>query len=406
MRSRAARFSSSALACLVLVAAALFIARTERSITTHQTAVNAFDLHAREAAARLGDVRFAQQAYVAAGQNAAFWMSKVATLVPETTTALDALRPLATGESARQSLLDASSAMTEFASIDKRARDYVAADQSLMASDVVFTEGGDTTAAAARHIESARLAEHQSFDAFEAGQRRLQAYAIGGASGLTLVLLLLFAAVRPREAATTAPATTGRTMPATSLVDTPTRDAVLPAPVPAPALAVPADDVLDRTAIALSAAADVCTEFGRLQDMADLKRLLAKAATTMEARGLIVWLGSAAGADLRPVVAHGYSDQVLALMRAVPRHADNAAAAAYRTGTLQIVPAKPGTSLGAVVAPMLSAEGCVGALTAEVENDGEVSDTIHALATIIASQVTSVVASAQPSTATTRIATA
>ena len=51
----------------------------------------------------------------------------------------------------------------------------------------------------------------------------------------------------------------------------------------------------------------------------------------MDASGVIVWLGSAAGGDLRPVAAHGYSEKVLQLLPAVPATADNAAAAAEST---------------------------------------------------------------------------
>jgi hypothetical protein len=46
--------------------------------------------------------------------------------------------------------------------------------------------------------------------------------------------------------------------------------------------------------------------------------------------GRMAW--QSRGADLQPVIAHGYSDQVLSLMRPVARTADNAAAAAYRSG--------------------------------------------------------------------------
>ncbi len=92
------------------------------------------------------------------------------------------------------------------------------------------------------------------------------------------------------------------------------------------------------------------------------------------------------GADLRPIAAHGYSAHVLALMHPVPRLADNAAAAAYRSGEMQVVQARPG-ALGAIVAPLISADGCVGALTAEVKNGGEESAHVQALATIVAAQL-------------------
>ena len=119
--------------------------------------------------------------------------------------------------------------------------------------------------------------------------------------------------------------------------------------------------------------------------------LLGKAAEVMDASGIVVWLGSTAGADLRPVLAHGYSAAALARMPAVPRSGDNAAAAAYRSGVLQIVMSRPGSSSGAVVAPINAPEGCVGALSAEIRGGGESSDSVQALATILAAQLASIV---------------
>ena len=143
---------------------------------------------------------------------------------------------------------------------------------------------------------------------------------------------------------------------------------------------------------ALKAAAELCTELGRVSDLEDLRKLLPRAARALDASGLIVWIGSPAGADLRPVLAHGYPPQSLARMSAVPRSADNAAAAAYRTSALQIVLSRPGASSGAVVAPLLSPEGCIGALTAEIKDRRETSDAVQAFAEIFAAQLAGVLA--------------
>ena len=92
----------------------------------------------------------------------------------------------------------------------------------------------------------------------------------------------------------------------------------------------------------LTAAAAVCTDFGRVHEFGELRDLLARAADVMDASGIVVWLGSAAGADLRPVLAHGYSDRRSRGCRRSRARANNAAAAAYRTGALQIVSGRPG----------------------------------------------------------------
>ena len=119
----------------------------------------------------------------------------------------------------------------------------------------------------------------------------------------------------------------------------------------------------------------------------------------IDASGLIVWVGSATGGDLRPVLAYGYSAEMIARIPPVARSADNAAAAAYRSGTLQIVLSRPGGTGGAVVAPILAADGCIGALSAEIRSGGETSDSVQALAAIFAAHLAGVLATA-PASAT------
>jgi len=133
----------------------------------------------------------------------------------------------------------------------------------------------------------------------------------------------------------------------------------------------------------------------------DLQQLLARVATLMDAKGLIVWMSQANGAELRPLLTHGYSAQVVARLSSVPRSASNAAATAYRTGKLQIVPSQPGAT-GAIVAPILSADGCIGALASEI--DGEDAEHVHAVAVIAAAQLAGIlnVPAAEPVAAKAR----
>ena len=81
---------------------------------------------------------------------------------------------------------------------------------------------------------------------------------------------------------------------------------------------------------------------------------------------------------------------MVARLPPLARSADNAAATAYRTGQLQIVLARPGSSNGAVVAPLLSADGCVGVISAEIRGGGETSEGVQALAAIFAAQLAGV----------------
>jgi hypothetical protein len=140
--------------------------------------------------------------------------------------------------------------------------------------------------------------------------------------------------------------------------------------------------------VLLKEVADICTGLGRARERDEVIALLARAAAMMDMTGLIVWLGDPGGGVLKPLLAHGYSEQSLARMTAIPHSADNAAAAAYRTGTLQLVSAPSPTTPGAVVVPLLSRLGCVGTLTVEGKAGEEISPRAQLVATLVAAQLT------------------
>jgi hypothetical protein len=316
-------------------------------------------------------------------------MPKVAGIGESIAQTLATLRTSAGSAASKGSLDEAAASVTDFQAVDKRAREYINGGQPLMAGDVIFTEGGQAATFAARYIESARLSEHQARDASEANMRRLQAAALGGAAGVAaLALALLVAAPRRRSAADEVETSSSGLGLSPSPDVQPRREAP-----PAPAYSARAVSPILRNA------SQLCTEFARVTSLDELTTLLGRAADMLDASGLVVWLGSPTGADLRPVLAHGYTPQTLARMPTVPRSADNAAAAAYRSGTLQIVLSRPGSAAGAVVAPLLGPDGCIGALSAEIASGGEGSEAVQALATLFAAQLTAAFASSTESRA-------
>jgi hypothetical protein len=378
MRSRASRLVFGAAAFLALVGAASFIVKSERQIARSKTSLRAFDVHAREASDGLAELRAAQQAYVAQGQDVAFWMTKVTAVLDGVVSKLASLHELPVDGNSRAALDSAAAAVAELGTIARRAREYVTAGQPLMAGDVIFAEGVEGAATAARQIETARQTEQVAFDAAEAAIRRNEALAAGGAAGLAILVILL---LLPRPSTTEADAAE---TPVAAAASTPARTI---APAPAPRVSASATTAMNRQANVLKAAAGLATDFGRVRDVEELSRLLGRAATLMDASGVVVWLGSASGEDLAPTLAHGYNAQALSRMPHVPRSADNAAAAAYRTGQMQIVVARPGAASGAIVAPILSSEGCVGALSAEIVAGSEGAESVQALATIVAAHL-------------------
>jgi hypothetical protein len=412
-------------AWIALSAAGFFVFTSHQQIRTAADGVRAVDLHAREAADALVDLRVAQQAYVASGQGVAFWMPKVASTQNLVTAALTALRQSMMSNSARTAVDEAAAAMSEFSDVDKRARDYIGAGQLLMAGDVIFTEGGQLVTVAARQVEAARLAEHEAFDEEEAGLRREEALAIGAAGAFVGLIALALAVTggeqgqewreeepssvagsskttvasdtrapsesdegivshaRPIAASEFASGRDARPQAATDWGDPGRRD-----------VAAGPSGALARNAVVLKTAAALATDLGRVRDTDELSRLLARTADLMDASGLVVWAGTVGSAtdELRAVQAHGYTPQMLARMPAVPRSGDNAAAAAYRTGELQIVLSHPGGPSGAIVAPILAADGCIGALSAEIKDGGEGSEAVQAVATMVAAHLAGLLA--------------
>lgn len=373
MRSRAVRLTLSAMAVGVLAAAAFFAFQTEQEIDRQRAASRRFEERIRSVDRMLADLRMGLQAYVAAGQSADVWIPKVAAVSAEATHGVDELRAVAATADARASLLEAVSTIAELTPVDRRIIDYLKTGQDVMAADVVYSEASQTVAKAANQVDAARALEEQGIDVAERIGRRRQIYALGAAAAVGALMLLLLGVT---------PASQPRVEVEVKKVEA----------------AFPVDDELSfkvrteprHSTPIMKVASEICTDLARVNESADLEKLLGRAADLMDASGLVVWMGNSTGGDLRPVAAHGYSAQTIAKMLAVPRNANNAAAAAYRTGGLQIVLARPGASSGALVAPLLTPDGCIGALSAEIRGRGETSDSTQALSVLFAAQLASV----------------
>jgi hypothetical protein len=132
--------------------------------------------------------------------------------------------------------------------------------------------------------------------------------------------------------------------------------------------------------------AQLCTDFGRVENTDQVQPLLQEAARILDAIGLIVWVWDPQGEELRAALACGYSDKVLAQLPAVRRDADNATAAAFRSARACAMKGSDHTS-GALVVPMLTPAGCAGVLAAELQNGGEQTRSVTGVLTILAAQL-------------------
>jgi hypothetical protein len=136
----------------------------------------------------------------------------------------------------------------------------------------------------------------------------------------------------------------------------------------------------------LDAVADLCSSLARVQDTRELQGLLERAARALDATGVIVWMPDGPQGALRPVLAHGYTSLALSRMGTIHPAADNATATAYRTKGVVVVPAEVLAS-GAVVAPLISLDGCSGAMAVELREGVEATQQLRAVVTIVAAQL-------------------
>ena len=151
----------------------------------------------------------------------------------------------------------------------------------------------------------------------------------------------------------------------------------------------------------LAAAAHLCTELGRVDETRKAAPLLHEAARILDAVGLIVWVWHPHASELRPALAQGYPDKVLAQLPRVGRDTDNATAAAFRSAQTCVVSGSDLAS-GALVVPLIAPGGCVGVLAIELQNGGEQRESVRALVTIVAAQLARVVGAARPGEAADR----
>lgn len=383
MRHRGVRAILLLLAIAATLAAGYAIFNFEQRAVADRLAQQALRDRVKSVLASISELTAAERSYVAVGQGHQFWTARVTNLLLAIEASVRDLQSTIRSEAAATSLDTASVALDNFKKLDVRAQQYVSLDQSLLASDLIFSDGVEMTGTAATQIDTALTEEITSREATLTALHRQQAWTIAGAGGFLLVVMLLLAALpQGRQAAADEP---GAEVEG-----------------PEPTLAASKDNTMSQAmedlepAPDLAGAARLCTEFGRVMETREVPPLLARSAEILDAAGMVVWVSDRAGVELRPVLSHGYSEKLLAQMRSIPRDAQNAAALAFRLAQPRVV---AGTDLtnGAVVVPLITPAGCVGVLAAELRHGGEQRESTRALATILAAQLATLVGAA-PST--------
>ena len=346
----------------------------------------------------LGDLRAAQQAYVAAGQDRLYWTARVNSHLGTVRSGLENLRRLAITPASIDALDSADGAVTDLERMDGRAREHVDLEQPLMASDLIFTDGLELAARASTNVELARATERTTRNETIRAARSSQATMIATAAGVSVLAVLLLIPMKRAEgpapfesidAEKTEAVLTdelGLSVEDRKMLDTLDLNAV----DPSPAAADSPEPVPD-----LRVAADLCTDLCKVTDTSEFPELLARAAALMNATGVIIWVRDSSGHALRPAIGHGYPARALAQMGSIPEDGNNATAAAYRSARMQVVE-RDDTSSGALAAPLLAANSCVGVLSAELRAGWESSEAVQATAAIMAAQLATLLSADPP----------
>lgn len=311
--------------------------------------------------ATLDTVTTAQQAYgtPSPGQDPARVIELIAQIRADADSLRSRLRSIESGR-AVQTVASAAATLND---IEARAQEHVRSGQDFMAADLIFSDGRAADDAIASGLRTIRGGEIDAYTTARADALD-ELWTIDGAVAVVWVIGALLLLRVPASAVHEEPLTIAS--PASILT-----------------AAEPALDLSLHPSPDLQAAADTCTDIGRLTNAEDLPRLLQRVATVLEASGVVIWM--AAGEELFAAAAFGYPPQVIQKLGPINRSAINATAAAWRSGTLQAVSGSY-DARGALAAPMMGPDRCVGVLAVEVGGGHDSDDARRAVTMMFAAQ--------------------
>jgi len=372
------------LAALTAAGLLTWSAASRASVAAH--AVREAEDAGGRALADASELRAAQQAYVATGQGEDFWFARVTALGKDLDEVLAIFKGHLASPEAVAAVDEAAAVMQDFRQVDDRARELAHARQIAQASDVIFGDGFDVTRKLTDAITRALTAERVAHDASAAQVRRRQAMMLAGGAAAAAVALLLLIPGGRREAPERGMSLLGdvRTQVADDAASTDFGD------LSSVSWTVPAPSAAEPPAVDLKAVAGICADLARVADTRAVPALLERAAGLLDAAGIVLWIADPDGHELSPIVVHGYAPQMATRLGTIAREAANVTASAYRTGLLQTVKGDS-ISNGAIAAPLVGPNGCLGVMAAEMKNGGEQREPLLAAATIVASQLSTLV---------------
>lgn len=372
MNPRLIRVLIVVIAIAIALTGTYFLKHIDADINAQRSGTDALRTQAAALSATIADLRAGQFAYVARGQGEAFWMSHVESLMPALQKQTSAFGASLTSASAQSAFESASAALENFRTLDAKVKEFVQSGNPLLAGDMIFSDGLESTGTAVTQITTALNEELQHRNNSMAALRTRGLAVLGG--GFAVIFLMTMGLAITGEAAAKAAEP----------------EAVAPAPEPV-RFEAPLPKARAAITPKLLSTAQLCAELARVAESKQLPNLLERAAKVLDATGMIVWVAEPSRQTLLPAIAHGYEDKAVARMGSIHRDANNAVAAGYRSSEVRTVAGDAFTN-GAMIVPLMTSDGCVGVLSAELKGGSEKDESAQALATIFASQLATLVA--------------
>lgn len=374
---QAVRLMLLTIALAAVAAAAWIVWTADRQLTGSTNEARQFQAGSAQATAALGDLRAAQQSYVAADQGDAFWSGRVAALVGQLNDRISVLKASSVAADASTALDEASTDLQNFVQVDRRALELTRAKQLTAASDLIYSDGFDQTKKTGAAIGRAVDAEFAAQDAAGRMLRQRMAAAACGAAAVLVLITIALTPVRRQRLDAVAVAKPSESATSSAPLDLHLAPTATPDPPPAPS-------------VDLAGIATLCVDLARVSQTSALPALLSRASDLVDASGLVVWIADPDGRELFPTMVHGYPAQIVNRLGTLPRDAENVTASAFRTGLLQIVKATA-SSQGAIAAPLVGPTRTLGVMAAEMRHDGEQQETRRAAVAILAAQIATLV---------------
>ena len=337
------RLSSVIIMLAVVLTSGYRLLHSERQRKVERDAARTYNYRAWTLTVGLADLRAAQQAYVANGQDPNEWYARVTSQLDSLKTGLADLRAMSQGSETVEALEAADGLVERLRQVDESARDHTTIGQVLMASDLVFTDGQELTRQTEEQLDLARSIESQARIQLLNERRAAEITTVAAAAivAIAVTFVLLPTPGRRFEPPVLASTNYSPDDPgASAIVEVPIvtagrnrarLDPVNPASVAAlvdlelhqdPPLprresttsadqadtATPRTDRPPQPAFPTSRSrrgcaptSDRCLESDQLEDV------LGRACDLLNASGLIVWVRDGSGSALRPATGHGYT---------------------------------------------------------------------------------------------------